>query len=156
MMAKDDDRRGGGSVVADGQDAAPECTDTNRCEIVSGDELGRQRPGNGVRAFTPHAHACTAGLERRYLVELRCFGMSVNIAVVPPIPSASVRIAASVKTRDCQNCRTAYQIPLMTFPIAAVLDGDSGRKVYLLEFTSTAVGRPSNAVEGKTSRTRRQ
>ena len=33
--------------------------------------------------------------------------MSVNIAVVPPMPSASVRTAVMVNTRATQNCRSA-------------------------------------------------
>ena len=33
--------------------------------------------------------------------------MSVKMAVVPPMPSASVRIAVSVMTRATQNCRRA-------------------------------------------------
>jgi hypothetical protein len=33
----------------------------------------------------------------------------VNIAVVPPIPKASVNTAAAVKTGDNRNCRSAYR-----------------------------------------------
>ena len=33
--------------------------------------------------------------------------MSVKIAVVPPMPSASVRTAVVVNTRATQNCRSA-------------------------------------------------
>ena len=33
--------------------------------------------------------------------------MSVKMAVVPPMPSASVRTAVAVKTRATQNCRSA-------------------------------------------------
>ena len=33
--------------------------------------------------------------------------ISVKIAVVPPMPSASVRTAAAVKTGDGRNCRSA-------------------------------------------------
>ena len=33
--------------------------------------------------------------------------MSVKIAVVPPMPIASVRIAVAVNTRATQNCRSA-------------------------------------------------
>ena len=33
--------------------------------------------------------------------------ISVKMAVVPPIPSASVRIAVIVKTRAAKNCRSA-------------------------------------------------
>jgi hypothetical protein len=33
--------------------------------------------------------------------------INVKMAVVPPIPSASVRTAVAVKTGENQNCRTA-------------------------------------------------
>ena len=33
--------------------------------------------------------------------------ISVKMAVVPPMPSASVRIAVAVNTRATQNCRSA-------------------------------------------------
>ena len=33
--------------------------------------------------------------------------MSVKIAVVPPIPNASVSTTAAVNTRDTQNCLAA-------------------------------------------------
>ena len=33
--------------------------------------------------------------------------MSVNMAVVPPMPSASVSTAVTVKTRATRNCRSA-------------------------------------------------
>src|SRR5256885_16582262 len=43
--------------------------------------------------------------------------MSVKIAVVPPIPKASVSTAAIVKTGDCRNWRKAYRILLKRFRI---------------------------------------
>jgi hypothetical protein len=42
--------------------------------------------------------------------------IKVKIAVVPPIPNASVRTAVTVNTRAAQNCRSAYRSSPMRLP----------------------------------------
>jgi hypothetical protein len=44
----------------------------------------------------------------------------VKIAVVPPIPSASVSVAAAVNTGDFRNCLNVYRRVLRKFCIRTV------------------------------------
>jgi hypothetical protein len=45
----------------------------------------------------------------------------VKIAVVPPIPKASVKVAAAVNTGDIRNCLKVYRRVLRGFCIGPLL-----------------------------------
>src|SRR4051794_39948154 len=61
----------------------------------------------------------------------------VKMAVVPPIPRASVRVAAAVNTGDIRNCLRLYRsvlrkfcIRLLPFPGGDIRNTPAGKKSY--------------------------
>jgi hypothetical protein len=70
-MAQHDNRRSRRRVIAGGEDAAPECADTERREVVACDVLGAQRPGRRLDVLPPHAHTRATRLKCREFFELR-------------------------------------------------------------------------------------
>ena len=71
VVAQHDGRRRRRRVVGGGENAAAECADAERREVVAGDELGTQRPRRRIDVLAPYADARAASLKCRELFEFR-------------------------------------------------------------------------------------